>query len=196
MKLLGKYSIVVLLILTAINILYTIKAKERFNSRLEPQSHENHLSIERSAAQWREIVLNENAILSNSLLYSGIDTANTIYLSELATSRRLILSFTGGMCTPCIKYSVDKLKEHFPNEFQSEKILFICSDIEERFNIGYYDKSVYSPVNGYSLPINVKVPTYYILDSDFIAELFFLPDDMVPKLTDAYLSAIKERFFK
>jgi len=195
MKQATRLSILFLIFLTVINI-YVLFRNTNINSKDSiGQINNSQISFSRLESQLRETFIKENTNLNNSSLYLGLDSSVTFNLSDLSIYPRLVLSFSGDMCAPCIDFSINKVKEHFPKYFESDSILIICSNIEDKYKLGYYGKPIYSVAKNNPLPINIHVPTFYIFDEELVAKLYFIPDYFVPGLTDIYLKIIKERFF-
>jgi len=140
---------------------------------------------------------NEALPVDNLLVYKGTNQSDTIRLSHLAGDGILILRFSDDACNICIDFALEMVKKVFPDYQQNERIVYLVSQVPERLKDKYYGKAVYSfTEDELSLPFEkYHIPYFMVLDQSMECKLFFIPEMSHPRLTEFFLSTVKERYF-
>ena len=143
------------------------------------------------------IYTNEAVNVENLMVYRGSRPEDTIHLSQLAVNNILILRFSDDACNICIDFALNMVKKVFPDYQQNERIVYLVSQIPERLKDKYYGKPVYSFIGDeLNLPFEkYHIPYFMMLDQSMECKLFFIPEMSQPRLTEFYLSTVKERYF-
>ena len=144
----------------------------------------------------KNLYKNELQKINNSEIYYK----NTLIEIKNLTidSPVLIYRFSLFNCSPCVNFTLDKLKEHFPDFSTNNRIMLIYDDENMRISESMFGKNIYVTKDRYSLGLpmeKINIPFMFILDEDLITKQFFVPEKGMPSLTDEYLSIIKMRYF-
>ncbi|MDR0680580.1 MAG: hypothetical protein LBG15_01835, partial [Dysgonamonadaceae bacterium] len=115
-------------------------------------------------------------------------------------NRKLVCRFSELYCESCVNYAILKIKNR-TDSLGKNNILFLgmyenntsLKILKPQYNI--QDMNVYN-TGALSLPAEeMGFPYYFVLDSALRVTDVFVPNKIVPELTDRYLKMIRERYF-
>lgn len=147
--------------------------------------------------QW---LSNEMLPVNDVTVIRGVDTAGMKTLSEMVKDGPvLIYRASGKMCTSCIQFGWEKIKECFPDAGKNPRIVMLTSDFTGSERRALYNNECYSVVGekeNLGLPIEATyIPFMCVLDGSMKAANVFIPEARQPMYADKYLDNIKRRVF-
>ena len=182
-----------ILCVVCIGILVVSFSERQDNRRLAEQIADNsvvmteHALLKHQTEQWLD---NEGLTLRDALLYPGNDTGAVVHLYDLLHTPKLIYRVSGKMCSPCIQFGFDKLKERFGEQVFDE-VLFILSDVSPREKRLIYENRCYTLREDEQLGLPLEtllLPFMCASGPEHTATGIFIPESKFPLYTDRYLS--------
>lgn len=186
-------------IITGIAILFIVyNHYTRNRSTTRPIEAEiEHYYLKSQTAQW---LGNEGLEVKNVKLYYGNDSSQNKPLYDLIQKPTLIYCVSGRMCSSCIQFGWNKMKEYFGEIANNPNIIFIVSDITPREKRSIYHNQCYSYLSDtetLQLPVETSViPFFFVLDTDRKVKMLFCPDSTNPLYTEKYLEIVSRRILK
>ncbi|MDR2037253.1 MAG: hypothetical protein LBQ60_04950 [Bacteroidales bacterium] len=157
----------------------------------------------------------QNVILYNSFLFSMVndgkdlnnlevytDSKNKFFLFDSIRTSTLMICIppSEDICSSCIDYAVNSVKDFFPDFSSNGNIIIFSHTIDSRIKNRIHEKKIYrcfsdDCILGLTNNIENK-PFYIITDTDRKANMFFVPNSLMPELTSRYLKIVSDRYFK
>ena len=137
----------------------------------------------------------ENSILTDSTNHKV--TINDLFHGE---DNLLICRFSELHCQECVTYSILKLIKMSENTGKNHIVFLGSYENNKSMNImkkylGLQDRPIYNVLNLDIPAEEIGLPYYFTVDKTFKISNLFVPDKLLPNLTNNYLEMINKRYF-
>ena len=112
----------------------------------------------------------------------------------------LYFPFSEDICSSCVVNAVNAVREIFDDFSENTRIVVLAEGRNPHLNSRILGKPVYHDVPADSCGINritnpQNMPFYFIFKANMEASMFFIPNALMPELTERYLNIIREKYF-
>ena len=156
----------------------------------------------------------QSAVLYNSLMFSmlnagiqldGIQSIASesdgkfIQINKNETYFVIFVPLSEDICNSCVDYAINSVREFFDDFSESDRFILLAQGRNPVLRSRVYNKQIYHDIPD-TLALNLinnpeNKPFYFVLNDNMEASMFFIPNALMPELTDKYLDIILKKHF-
>ena len=156
----------------------------------------------------------QNAILYNSFMFAMMnDGVKLERLQEITTewngkvipiniNKPVLIIFvplSDDICSSCVNYAINSVRDSFDDFSKNDRIFLLAQGRNPILKSRVYNKPIYHEIpDSYILNLITtpeKKPFYFVVDDNMEASMFFVPNSLMPELTEKYLKLVAKRYF-
>ncbi len=146
-----------------------------------------------------------NSVMTDGCILNDITVSKSqgqpfLLFDSLAFPALIIgIPLSEDICGSCVDYAVNTVSNFFPDFSNNERIVVLSHVSDPNVKERVYRKSVYRYLSD-SCQLGLRgmiisKPFYVIIDKDKKANMFFVPNSLMPDLTKQYLAIVRKRYF-
>ena len=157
----------------------------------------------------------QNAVLFHSFMFSmanegiqldGIQTITSekdetgIQINRHESYFVIFVPLSEDVCSSCIDHAINSVREFFDDFSSNDRFILLAQGTNPLLNSRVYNKHIYTDFPD-TFILNIKYntekkPFYFVLKDNMEASMFFVPNFLMPELTERYLNIISKKYFE